>query len=186
MNASHIFPQHAGHFPWEWVWLMWKCAEPALDVGQGLLFALWLSQPLDRVLAPAVGVEALRVRFDKAPLPLSVCSVWREVSQMKQVRFHVHNELMCHPHRHLWFCPEATQDLVLFSVVFVSDLVLGCAVKWAGSGDWCIGLQKLRRLCCPLEPELPLWKCSCMLWRDQLSGSEESFSITHLKAAAEK
>lgn len=96
-------------------------------MGQGLLFALW-TQPLDRVLAPAVGMEALRVRFDKVPLPLSVCCVWREVSQMKQVRFHVHNEPMHHP-QNLWFCPEATQGLVLFSVVFVSDLGLGCAVK---------------------------------------------------------
>ena len=40
------FPQWSWlFFLWEWVWLMLWWQEPALDIEQGLLFALWLSQP---------------------------------------------------------------------------------------------------------------------------------------------
>ena len=33
----------------------------------------------DRVCSPVVGVEALRVTFDQAPLPLSVCPAPKEL-----------------------------------------------------------------------------------------------------------
>lgn len=44
-----------------------------LHIGQGF-FALWLSH-----LCQEVGVEVLMVRFDKALLPLSVCSIPKDM-----------------------------------------------------------------------------------------------------------
>ena len=78
-----------------------------------------------RVCSAVIGVESLRVRFDKAPLPLSACSFPKEVSTEASEARVVINKLMNHPCRHLQFCPEAAEYCVTFSVVFVPDLVLG-------------------------------------------------------------
>lgn len=83
------------------------CSVVITALGQGLSSSCWVR---------LWGSGLIRL------LPLSVCSVWRVGNEV--MRFHVHNEPIRHPHRHLWFCPEATQDLVLFSIVFISDLVL--------------------------------------------------------------
>ena len=51
----------------------WWRPAPALHIGQRF-FAPWLSQ-----LCQEVGVEVLMVRFDMALLPLSVCSIPKDV-----------------------------------------------------------------------------------------------------------
>ena len=44
VSASCLFPQHLlAITPWEEVWLVFWWSEPALDIEQGLLFAMWLS-----------------------------------------------------------------------------------------------------------------------------------------------
>ena len=108
----------------------------------GLLFA---HSPVEgRVCVPAVGVELLRVGFYKAPLPLSAWFVPKEVSGSKWGPCG-HSKPICCPCRNLWFCLEAAQGCIPFSVVFSPDLVLGwcwgpgcchcrnwvgCAVAW--------------------------------------------------------
>lgn len=56
-----------------------------LDIGWGLLLALWMSQPCQGGGPSGVGVEALRVKFSQTPLPLSACPASKEKT-MKQVR----------------------------------------------------------------------------------------------------
>ena len=56
---------------------MLQCPEPALDVRRGLLFAPWPIR--GGVCSSVVGVEAMRVRFNQALLPLSVCPAPKEV-----------------------------------------------------------------------------------------------------------
>lgn len=56
------------------------CPEPVLDAGQGSLFAVWLSLPCRGCdLLPSCWIEALRVRFYQALLPLSACPAPEEV-----------------------------------------------------------------------------------------------------------
>ena len=68
-------------FPLTGVLLAFWCPEPVLDAGQGLLFAVWLSLPCGgQDLLPSCWIEALRVRFYQALLPLSVCPAPKEVT----------------------------------------------------------------------------------------------------------
>lgn len=74
-----------------------------------------------RVCSPVVEVETLRVRFNKGPLCLSVCSVPKEVSA-EASDAHVVTVNLC---RYPQFCPEAAQGRIPFPTVFIPDLVLG-------------------------------------------------------------
>lgn len=85
MGASHIFPRSmVAGFPLFRVLLAFWCLEPVLDAGQGLLFAVWLSLPCrGQDLLPSCWIEALRVRFYQALLPLSACPAPEEVTAMQ-------------------------------------------------------------------------------------------------------
>ena len=127
MDACHVFPQSVlAIIPLMGLWLVvWP--EPTLDVGWGLLFALCChSSVRGRVCSPVVGVEALRVGFDKALSPFSVCSgVHQGDEHWSEWGLCGHSKPMRHPCRRPRFCQEAAQGCDPFSVVFVPDLVLG-------------------------------------------------------------
>lgn len=146
-----------------------------------------------RVSVPAVGVEALRVRFDKVPLPLSVSSLSLEGGKMKQVRSHVHSKPVCHPHRHLWLCPEATQILSFFPLcssqiwcwaVLWSELVLGPGAlgcrNWGGYVvPWNLGcLCGTGTVCCE-ETNYPAVKkvSASHIWKQQLRNNRNFSSL---------
>ena len=45
--------------------------------------------------------------------------------------------------RHLWLCPDKAHILVLFPVMAIPDLVLGCGIEWEGPEHlmglgWCV------------------------------------------------
>ena len=94
----------------------------------GLFFALWLPPPCRPRVSPIIGVEALRLRFDQAPLPLRVCSALMEVT-VKASEACSHRGITYHLCRHLNFHLEVARDLSPFSFVYIPDLVQGCGVK---------------------------------------------------------
>ena len=58
--------------------------EPMQNVRQGFLSAQWLSHLVrGKVCSLVVGLEALRVRFDQAQLPLSVSSTPQQVTPIR-------------------------------------------------------------------------------------------------------
>ena len=63
------------------VWLVLRCPVPALVIGRASSFLSGCHNPFGgRVYSSVVGLEILRVRFKKTPLPLNVCSVPKVVS----------------------------------------------------------------------------------------------------------
>lgn len=112
-----------------------------------------------KLLSPA----ALRVRFDKALLLLSACSVPKEVtagaSEACAVTVNLHHLCRCP-----WFSPEAEQGCVSFSIVCTSPSARLCC----GLGVRALWLQESRWLCCCLGLGLPLWRSSPMACLPQI------------------
>lgn len=166
MDASTIFPRSVvAVFPLFGAFLAFWCPEPVLDAGQGLLFAVWLSLPCrGQDLLPSCWIEALRVRFYQALLPLSACPAPKEVTDC------YHKGVPHGPAYHvcscLWCCSEAAPVHVPFSAVFIPDLVLGCgggrAVMriWLGFRAEALWRQESRWLCFLRGPELRPWQTS--------------------------
>ena len=94
----------------------------------GLFFALWLPPTCRHRVSSIIGVEALRLGLDQAPLPVSVYSALMEV-MIKASETCSHRGIMYHLSRHLNFHLEVARDLSPFSIVFIPDLVQGCGVK---------------------------------------------------------
>ena len=129
-----------------------------------------------RVCSLGVGVEALKVRFDKALLPLSVCSVRREVrgGALRPAWSQHPTHCLC---RHPRSCPEAGQGCAPLSVVFVADLVLGCSVELAGAGAGAQRLQELNCWCCRLGPGSP-GTCRPPIWLQTVVGGGWNVTVT--------
>lgn len=99
-------------------------------------------------ICSSIVAGALGVRFNKSLLPLNACSLSQRMWPLKQVR---PSKAMHCLFRHLWFCPPAAQGCISFSVVFISDLVLGCDVEWAsarGRGAVAAGIKLVVDLGC--------------------------------------
>lgn len=92
-----------------------------------------------RVFSPALGVEALRVRFNKASLPLSV---WL----LKQVRS-MQSQWTYVPPIQVSAVPLRNRES---PVVFIPDLVQCCGLEVR-----VLLLQELKWLCCHLRSALP-------------------------------
>ena len=114
------------------------------------------------ISSPVFRVEALRVRFTKDLLPLCVLSPRRWTLKRVRPTWSKWTYGL-----HLWFCPDATKVCVPFSIVFVSDLLVGwwsilvlqAEVLW---------LQELKWLCCSLGPTLMLSQVSSRNWLLQI------------------
>ena len=85
----------------------------------------------------------------------------------------------------MWFCPEAAQSHVRFSVVFVPNLVLGCGVCGSVLGARALWLQELKWLCYCLGPGLPLWQasprtCEPQIWlQAEVWGGQSWSALNH-------
>lgn len=125
LDASHIFLRCAGRYPLD-RGCSGHCDQSLhwmLGGASSLLHGCH-SHVSGEVCSPLIAVEVLRVRFNKAPLYLSICSAPKEVSPEANETHCGHGKPMCYPCRCPRFCPEAAQGHIPFSVVFIPDLVL--------------------------------------------------------------